>query len=176
VEEVALDMAGLDKLESSAIPEPTLFNVTGPTTLICLEVTGSAWLTYPTYDWNWQGSFWSSWNHCLLARLNPPCKTDDPASNSTTTMRSQLVSLSLVGYILAQGFSFGVQETATSFPPILPLGRNVTEMHLSEFGSTGEFTTLVHPKFPHHQVRVKKTDFCDPTVGFVYSFFRRNPT
>ena len=45
-------------------------------------------------------------------------------------------------------------------------------MHLSELGSTEEFTTLVHPKFPYHQVRVKKTDFCDPTVKFVSHFLK----
>lgn len=26
------------------------------------------------------------------------------------------------------------------------------------------FTTLAHPRFPAHQVRIKKTEFCDPTV------------
>ncbi|EKM59597.1 uncharacterized protein PHACADRAFT_250197 [Phanerochaete carnosa HHB-10118-sp] len=28
-----------------------------------------------------------------------------------------------------------------------------------------EYTTLTHPSFRRHQVRVKKTDFCDPTVN-----------
>ncbi|GJE84749.1 peptidase S10, serine carboxypeptidase [Phanerochaete sordida] len=28
-----------------------------------------------------------------------------------------------------------------------------------------EYTTLTHPSFGRHQVRVKKTDFCDPTVN-----------
>ena len=36
-------------------------------------------------------------------------------------------------------------------------------LHLSSLGS-GEFTTLSHPRFPSHRVRVKKTNFCDPTV------------
>lgn len=29
------------------------------------------------------------------------------------------------------------------------------------------YTALTHPRFPAHQVRVKKTDFCDPTVKYV---------
>ena len=78
-----------------------------------------------------------------------------------------LVLVSLVGSALAQGFN--VQQTVESFSRIPPLARNVTTMHLSELGSTDEFTTLVHPRFPYHQVRVKKTDFCDLTVKFVTS-------
>ncbi|KAL5531735.1 hypothetical protein ACEPAG_4612 [Sanghuangporus baumii] len=42
---------------------------------------------------------------------------------------------------------------------------NFTTMHLSSVQSTDVFTTLVHPDFPGHQVRIKKTDFCDPTVN-----------
>ncbi|KAL5536839.1 hypothetical protein ACEPAF_662 [Sanghuangporus sanghuang] len=42
---------------------------------------------------------------------------------------------------------------------------NFTTMHLSSMRSTDVFTTLVHPDFPGHQVRIKKTDFCDPTVN-----------
>ncbi|KAF9779565.1 peptidase S10 serine carboxypeptidase [Thelephora terrestris] len=38
-------------------------------------------------------------------------------------------------------------------------------MHLSELESMDEFATLSHPKFPYHQVRIKKTGFCDPTVN-----------
>jgi len=31
--------------------------------------------------------------------------------------------------------------------------------------SSSEFTTLSHPAFPNHRVRIKKSDFCDGTVG-----------
>ena len=31
--------------------------------------------------------------------------------------------------------------------------------------STAEFTTLNHPFFPNYNVRIKKSDFCDGTVG-----------
>ncbi|KAG6897684.1 hypothetical protein C0992_012433 [Termitomyces sp. T32_za158] len=37
-------------------------------------------------------------------------------------------------------------------------------MHLSNIG-LHEFTTLSHPRFPNHQVRLKKSHFCDPTVN-----------
>lgn len=31
--------------------------------------------------------------------------------------------------------------------------------------STSDFTTLSHPAFPTYNVRIKKSDFCDGTVG-----------
>ena len=80
-------------------------------------------------------------------------------------MRSLLALISLASCALAHGFD--TQEPTGAFPGIPRLGRNVTTMHLSELGSTDEFTALVHPKFPYHQVRIKKTEFCDPTVKFV---------
>jgi len=39
----------------------------------------------------------------------------------------------------------------------------VQSLHLFSIGSEG-FTALSHPKFPNHRVRVKKSNFCDPTV------------
>ncbi len=33
--------------------------------------------------------------------------------------------------------------------------------------SHAEFTTLQHPLYPRHSVRIKKSDFCDGTVGCV---------
>ncbi|KAH0586887.1 hypothetical protein H2248_005726 [Termitomyces sp. 'cryptogamus'] len=37
-------------------------------------------------------------------------------------------------------------------------------MYLSNVESH-EFTTLSHPRFPNHQIRLKKSHFCDPTVN-----------
>jgi hypothetical protein len=48
---------------------------------------------------------------------------------------------------------------------------NVTELHLSQITADQSFTTLKHPKFPFHRVRVKKTQFCDPTVKYVLSSY-----
>ena len=44
---------------------------------------------------------------------------------------------------------------------------NITTMHLSSIATGEGYTTLSHPRYPAHQVRVKKTDFCDPTVKYV---------
>lgn len=38
------------------------------------------------------------------------------------------------------------------------------KVKLSSIVDGAAFTTLAHPNFPSHQVRVKKTVFCDPTV------------
>ena len=40
---------------------------------------------------------------------------------------------------------------------------------LSSIGDS-EYTALTHPRFPNHRVRIKKSNFCDPTVklAFVY--------
>lgn len=51
-------------------------------------------------------------------------------------------------------------------PGIHGLVHNASEvdtLHLSSITSD-EYNTLSHTRFPHHQVRVKKTQFCDPTV------------
>lgn len=93
--------------------------------------------------------------------------------DSATTMRSLLALISLASCALAQRFN--VQDPIGSFTGVPDLGRNVTTMHLSELGSTDEFTTLFHPKFPNHRVRVKKTKFCDLTVKFVSHLLQRNP-
>ena len=79
-------------------------------------------------------------------------------------MRSLLILVALVGYVHA---SHIFQETFGTFPSVPEVRENVTTMYLSELGSTGEFTTLSHPRFPFHHVRIKKTKFCDPTVKFV---------
>jgi hypothetical protein len=42
--------------------------------------------------------------------------------------------------------------------PFTPLG------HLALVPET-QFAVLSHPMFPKHSVRIKKTKFCDPTVG-----------
>ena len=88
-------------------------------------------------------------------------------------MRSLLALISLAAYALAQHFD--TQEPIGSFPGVPELGRNVTTMRLSELASTDEFTALVHPKFPYHQVRIKKTKFCDPTVKSASYLMERNP-
>ena len=41
---------------------------------------------------------------------------------------------------------------------------NINTLLLSNLVPGDDFITLNHPSFPAHQVRVKKTEFCDPTV------------
>ena len=45
----------------------------------------------------------------------------------------------------------------------LEIAANLTKAQLS-FVEEAAFTALTHPNFPSYQVRVKKTNFCDPTV------------
>ncbi|VDC06255.1 unnamed protein product [Peniophora sp. CBMAI 1063] len=47
----------------------------------------------------------------------------------------------------------------------LHIESGVTTMHLSAVSSGDEFTSLSHPLYPEHGVRIKRTDFCDPTVN-----------
>lgn len=43
---------------------------------------------------------------------------------------------------------------------------HTTRLSLSLLSSidSDHYTALANPRFPRHQVRVKKTNFCDPTV------------
>ncbi|THG99560.1 hypothetical protein EW026_g2810 [Hermanssonia centrifuga] len=68
--------------------------------------------------------------------------------------------LCLVSSALAQlggiQYSF-VQPTDVNF--------SIPALHLSSITAEDTFHSLSHPHFPAHQVRVKKTSFCDPTVN-----------
>ncbi|KII89383.1 hypothetical protein PLICRDRAFT_41030 [Plicaturopsis crispa FD-325 SS-3] len=56
---------------------------------------------------------------------------------------------------------FKLQETKVS--PHLP-GHQPALLQLSLLDSSHDFSTLSHPAFPRHSVRIKHTEFCDPTV------------
>jgi hypothetical protein len=49
-------------------------------------------------------------------------------------------------------------ETVPNALPIVPES-------LASLTSVDSFTTLSHARFPHHAVRIKKSNFCDPTVS-----------
>ena len=53
----------------------------------------------------------------------------------------------------------------------LSTGRSVVagtnDISLASITDVDSFVALTHPSFPAHQVRVKKTEFCDPTVKYV---------
>lgn len=59
----------------------------------------------------------------------------------------------VASFALAFGLALASQAPFSS-PPL----------HLSSLGSAA-FTTLEHPRFPAHRVRVKQSTFCDPTVN-----------
>jgi carboxypeptidase C (cathepsin A) len=62
-------------------------------------------------------------------------------------------------YSLLAAFAVSVGLTAATQVPLA-----LTPLHLSSLGSD-EFTSLSHPRFPNHRVRVKQSNFCDPTVN-----------
>ncbi|KAI0829364.1 peptidase S10 serine carboxypeptidase [Trametes gibbosa] len=56
---------------------------------------------------------------------------------------------------------------ATAVNP-LPVGlydSATGNLSLSSVATHDQYTALAHPRFPAHRVRVKKSDFCDPTVN-----------
>ncbi|KAJ7590812.1 Alpha/Beta hydrolase protein [Mycena floridula] len=70
-------------------------------------------------------------------------------------MRSTTLALLWAGFLALAGASQKVLVDPDS---------TVQTLHLSAL-SGQHFTKLSHPRFPNHSVRVKKTDFCDPTVN-----------
>jgi cathepsin A (carboxypeptidase C) len=46
-----------------------------------------------------------------------------------------------------------------------------TPLESLELLSESRFSTLGHPLFPNHSVRIKKTRFCDETVRYTYNHF-----
>ena len=66
------------------------------------------------------------------------------------------LTLGLLVYVVSASQAFldnGLQE---------PYNLGVSSMNLSDVSH--DFTVLSHPRFPTHQVRIKRSDFCDPTV------------
>ena len=76
--------------------------------------------------------------------------------------------LTLVSVTCATGPQVALHESeALTTPANIPIhahnASQVQPLHLSSIGSGG-FTALFHPSFPNYRVRVKKSNFCDPTV------------
>ena len=59
---------------------------------------------------------------------------------------------------LGNTFELGFQQVS------MGSGETVSSV-ASDASRSTEFTTIRHELFPKHTVRVKKTDFCDKTVG-----------
>ena len=78
-------------------------------------------------------------------------------TSQTFTTMNGLLSLSLAALVVLCAIQ---PVQSQDFDTNAPLTAAVT--------AQDEFTTLTHPSFSRHQVRVKKTNFCDPTVKCVY--------
>ncbi|THH20268.1 hypothetical protein EW146_g1054 [Bondarzewia mesenterica] len=86
-----------------------------------------------------------------------------------------LLSIPVLGQLLAlqepsQSISVAYAPESEAVVPDPITGRcsneyKVTTMHLSSIASGQKFTVLDHPRFPAHRVRIKKAEFCDPTVN-----------
>ena len=48
-------------------------------------------------------------------------------------------------------------------------------INLSSIGDS-EYTALAHPRFPNHRVRIKKSNFCDPTVKLAFVYCHPGPS
>ena len=112
---------------------------------------------------------------CVYSRFPPTSlKAALPAKSKSMKLIKPHV-ITLVSYIVtvrANTQAFFEQKIldasqrvlGESTAPSRPVS-NFTRMSLSSIG-TSEFTTLSHPDFPFHSVRIKKApkDWCDPSV------------
>ncbi|KAF9004731.1 Alpha/Beta hydrolase protein [Cyathus striatus] len=76
------------------------------------------------------------------------------------TMLPPLISLFLLSLTYLSCAANNIQPDQS----ILDNATQHGSLHLSSL-SSDRFTSLSHPRFPNYQVRVKKIDFCDPTVN-----------
>ena len=73
-----------------------------------------------------------------------------------------LAALALGWLASAQQVVLDGRHTGTALRPAGNL--TVSTRSLASVNSQDEFLALSHPRFPAHQLRIKKTEFCDPTV------------
>ena len=82
--------------------------------------------------------------------------------------------LAVVGAAVAAQHSFTVQQGVNIAADQYDAGLFTPLGDLSAL-STDVYTTLSHPLFPNYNVRIKKSDFCDGTVGCVVTTLRSEP-
>ncbi|KAI0637721.1 peptidase S10 serine carboxypeptidase [Trametes polyzona] len=80
-----------------------------------------------------------------------------------TTLVGVTLASSQAAFQFDAAAPFGGQATNV----VLPVGTfdSPGNLSLASVASREVYTALAHPRFPGHQVRVKKSDFCDPTVN-----------
>ncbi|KAI0751275.1 peptidase S10 serine carboxypeptidase [Daedaleopsis nitida] len=86
-----------------------------------------------------------------------------------------MLSTVVTWVVLALGTTVVAQQVVLNGPaalrPFIPGSANnlpvanVSTRSLASVASQDEFLALSHPRFPVHQVRIKKSEFCDPTVN-----------
>ena len=86
-------------------------------------------------------------------------------------LKGLLTATVLAAYAAAQQVAFdtharaGGSASRTGSYGLRPeVNATVSTRPLASVTSQDAFVALAHPRFPAHQVRVKKSDFCDPTV------------
>ncbi len=68
---------------------------------------------------------------------------------------------------IMHGLALLLSVVAGAFASQIPL--DSADLHLSSLQSEN-FIALSHPKYPAHSLRIKKSNFCDPTVKYVTFF------
>ncbi len=63
-----------------------------------------------------------------------------------------------------RGLALLLSVVAGAFAPQIPL--DYADLHLSSLQSEN-FIAVSHSKYPAHGLRIKKSNFCDPTVKYV---------
>lgn len=87
------------------------------------------------------------------------------------TLLKQLAGVTALCLFLLADLSLAAADGQHPQFPLHVLPNNTTDGHATRLPlslltsmHTDHYTALANPRFPRHQVRVKKTNFCDPTV------------
>lgn len=73
---------------------------------------------------------------------------------------ASLVYAGALQNVLFDGNGTGTHPRLATHAP----ATNISSLHMSLVDLGTKYTALSHPSYPDHSVRIKKSDFCDPTV------------
>ncbi|PPR03321.1 hypothetical protein CVT24_012597 [Panaeolus cyanescens] len=107
---------------------------------------------------------WSNLNLFRLTALTALCFAVIPLTNAAAfhgSSHADQLLFSTPGASLIAGPASSFESTSSSPKTTFDTPK---QLHLSAVKSDN-FTVLSHPNFPNHSIRVKKSDFCDPTVN-----------
>ena len=77
-----------------------------------------------------------------------------------------LTDAALLPFVYAGGVAQSVLHSPVGGDSHIPTAATITPLSLDAL-ATEQYTTLKHPAFPRHQVRIKKSGFCDGSVQYV---------